>query len=177
MFVPLRSSYHLSTVTADFTCRQCGAYRKAHVRTFGVGSGFFGTAHGNAVRNAAEAVPMLLALKRCPACGARDERRAVRNLRLRRVCIAVIALIAVSSTVAMFAIVRGDSELRDVAPLIGVGMAIIYALFCYRTFGALRRSYPTDVEDVVALDDAPLELSWREAPASPTAADGAWKWI
>jgi hypothetical protein len=135
----VRISSDVQTITqrADFNCRRCGAFRVATVTATGAGAGYFGTAASNARADAQAAVPMLLALRRCPDCGHRDEATARRNVRTRWLVLAVIVAIIVAALAALTVLAWPE---RYTLLAVAVG-ALVFGLFLVdaRTYDATHR--------------------------------------
>jgi hypothetical protein len=170
----MNQGLHVATVKRDYSCARCGLYQHATVETVGFGVGAWGTADRNASRDADAAVPMLLALKRCPSCGYRSESTAARNLRTRRIAIGVIAVIFAATIAALGALAYEDRWLLWIT----VGVFPLLGFVTFAQGKMLARRYPTDVEDRVTLSDPPSVETWRPTTEdSPTTRDGGWKWI
>jgi hypothetical protein len=158
------------TQRADFNCRHCGAFRVATVTAIGMGAGYFGTAERNARADAEAAVPMLLALCRCPECGYRDEALARRNVRTRSIVLAIIIASIVATLGTLAALAWSDRYL-----LAAVGVAApLLALVAVAYRRALWARYPDDADGVVELGPPTSTPAWRPAATDDV---GPWKWI
>jgi len=168
----VRLGADVQTVTqrADFSCRRCGAFRVATVTATGAGAGYFGTAARHAESDAVAAVPMLLALRRCPDCGHRDEAIARRNVRTRSIALAVMVAIFAATIAALTALAWPERYL-----LVAVAVAApLFGLVVLAWRRVLWARYPDDSDSVVALGAPTAAPAWRPAASTDVV---PWKWI
>ena len=133
-----------------------------------MGTGYLGTAATNAANDARQMVPMLVALKRCPRCGVRDERIARRNVRTRITILVIFGVIALGFAITVGALLASDNWNLGIAT--GAGIALVMGLVCWIQHRVLAMRLPSDAEAAVVLGDLPAGY---EAQAAPT----GWKYI
>jgi hypothetical protein len=165
--------HELATVETAYHCARCLIYKQATVATVGLGTGYLGAPARNAAADAVDSVPMLLRLKRCPACGFFDERLSRRNLRTRRAALAAIILIFALTAAAVGALAWTDPALRWFALLIGPLLVLVFRSHARM----LRARYPATAEDRVTLVEPAAVASWRPAAPVPTTREGGFKWL